>query len=288
MRKAIVLQHSQLLANGAPAFDVTFDLEDGAKVGREEELLHTAMQLLRDSDNAFNRVGVRVHQPTSKWFESELETLGYECGHQIAYITIPKVTQLTDINRAEDALSRGLQRAGTIRKIPVHVLMETPLAFDIAVDIAAHPQVETLDFGLMDFISELGGVIPAACMRSPGQFQHQLIREVKGRLVMAAAANKKIASHNVTVDVRNPEQAFHDAQQARFEFGFLRMWSIHPTQIDPIIRAFTPSPAEIEEAHKILDAAQATSWGPIEYEGFLHDRASYRYYWGLLQRQRGV
>ena len=37
-------------------------------------------------------------------------------------------------------------------------------------------------------------------------------------------------------------------------------------------------------AATLLAAAQDAAWGPIQHEGKLHDRASYRYYWELLQR----
>jgi len=66
------------------------------------------------------------------------------------------------------------------------------------------------------------------------------------------------------------------------------MWSIHPGQIEPIIRGMTPSQDEIAEAREIIDAAQAASWGPIEVKGRLHDRASYRYYWGVLAQSGRV
>ncbi|MEN9844796.1 MAG: hypothetical protein RLZZ612_2625, partial [Pseudomonadota bacterium] len=33
----------------------------------------------------------------------------------------------------------------------------------------------------------------------------------------------------------------------------------------------------------IVQAAQA-AWGPIQVKGKLHDRASYRYYWQVLER----
>ena len=36
----------------------------------------------------------------------------------------------------------------------------------------------------------------------------------------------------------------------------------------------------------ILLAAQKAEWGPIQYAGELHDRASYRYYWEVLQKAR--
>jgi citrate lyase subunit beta/citryl-CoA lyase len=37
---------------------------------------------------------------------------------------------------------------------------------------------------------------------------------------------------------------------------------------------------------QILEKAQSVAWGPIQYKGRLHDRASYRYYWMILQRAK--
>jgi citrate lyase subunit beta/citryl-CoA lyase len=45
-----------------------------------------------------------------------------------------------------------------------------------------------------------------------------------------------------------------------------------------------PDFSEVESASAILSAAQDKDWGPIQHEGRLHDRASYRYYWALLSR----
>ena len=62
------------------------------------------------------------------------------------------------------------------------------------------------------------------------------------------------------------------------------MWSIHPDQIKPIVKALSPRSAEINEAIAILQAAQDKQWGPIEIQGRLHDRASYRYFWTVLKK----
>jgi citrate lyase subunit beta/citryl-CoA lyase len=64
------------------------------------------------------------------------------------------------------------------------------------------------------------------------------------------------------------------------------MWSIHPNQIRPILDAMRPDFSEVETANAIITAAEAADWGPIQHAGKLHDRASYRYYWQLLQRAR--
>jgi citrate lyase subunit beta/citryl-CoA lyase len=45
-----------------------------------------------------------------------------------------------------------------------------------------------------------------------------------------------------------------------------------------------PDFSEVQAAAEILIAAQDKDWGPIQHDGKLHDRASYRYYWELLDR----
>jgi citrate lyase subunit beta/citryl-CoA lyase len=89
---------------------------------------------------------------------------------------------------------------------------------------------------------------------------------------------------NVTLDLKNPYAAYGDARRARMEFGFLRQWSIYPTQIQPIVDAMKPDYSEVETGAAILLAAQQADWGPIQHTGELHDRATYRYYWEVLQK----
>jgi citrate lyase subunit beta/citryl-CoA lyase len=62
------------------------------------------------------------------------------------------------------------------------------------------------------------------------------------------------------------------------------MWSIHPEQISTSIEAFAPVASEIDDAITILQDAQAAHWAPISFHGVLHDRASYRHYWYVLER----
>ena len=57
---------------------------------------------------------------------------------------------------------------------PLHVLIETHGALEDVRMIAALPQVESLSFGVMDFVSAHYGAIPSAAMRSPGQFTQAL------------------------------------------------------------------------------------------------------------------
>ena len=175
---------------------------------------------------------------------------------------------------------------GIQRQIPVHVLIETHGALHEVHEIAALPWLQVLDFGLMDFVSGHHGAIPASAMRSPGQFEHRLLARAKAEVVAAALAHGVVPAHNVTLDLKNVETTYSDASRARNEFGFMRMWSIYPTQIQAIVDAMKPDYSEVEDAANILLAAQQAEWGPIQYAGELHDRATYRYFWEVLQKAK--
>jgi citrate lyase subunit beta/citryl-CoA lyase len=62
------------------------------------------------------------------------------------------------------------------------------------------------------------------------------------------------------------------------------MWSIHPAQIRPILAAMSPDAAEVSKACEIILAGKAQDWAPISHQGQLHDRASYRFFWQVLER----
>ena len=146
--------------------------------------------------------------------------------------------------------------------------------------------MQVLDFGLMDFVSGHHGALHASNMRSPGQFEHPIIVHAKAQVVSAALAHGVVPAHNVSLDLKNPYNVFRDAWRARNDFGFLRMWSIHPSQIQAIVDAMKPELGEVQDAAAMRIAAQRANWGPIQYQGELHDRATYRYFWELLQKAK--
>lgn len=283
IRKALELQ-SSLQADGIPLFDITADCEDGAPTGREHEHAVLVAELIASSDNRFSRLGARIHDISHPAWQDELETIVGRAGLQLAYLVLPKPESVADVQTQIAALDQARARHGIAREIAVHVLIETPGALRDAWQIAALPRVESLDFGLMDFVSAHHGAIPAPAMRTPGQFSHPLIVRAKCEIAAAALGNGIVPAHNITTEFRNIAVVTEDARRARQEFGFLRMWSIHPNQIEPIVLAMRPSFDETAEASTILSAAAAAGWGPIQIDGRLHDRASYRYYWELLQR----
>lgn len=280
MKKALDLQ-----ASSPVPFDVTLDLEDGTPLGREREHAEMVAELLRGlSKDRPGRVGVRVHDIRHPHCEDDLEIIARAAGDRLAYIVLPKARNRGDVEYFASLLQEIASKTARHATWPLHILIESQRALDEVFAIAAHPDVETLDFGSMDFISDHSGAIPSSCMRSPGQFDHALMHRAKTRIVAAALLYGRVPVHNVTLDVRDPTQTEADARRARTEFGFSRMWSVHPNQIQPIIRGMSPTHDEAERAVRILSAAQDDDWGPVRIDDELYDRASYRYEWTVLRR----
>ncbi len=269
-----------------PLFDITCDCEDGAAAGKEREHAEMVARLVNSPANQLKMAGARIHDYTHPAWKQDVDILVANAGENLAYLTLPKPTSVTQAGEMIEYIQKKAAQHGIKRDIPIHVLVETHGALKDAFAIAALPWMQVLDFGLMDFISGHHGAIPAAAMRSPAQFEHRLIARAKAEVVAAALTYGVIPSHNVSLDLKNVYATYLDACRARQEFGFLRMWSIYPAQIQPIVDAMKPDFAEVETAATILLAAQQADWGPIQHAGELHDRATYRYFWEVLQKAR--
>ncbi len=278
MRKSLALQAELTAEFGACVFDVTLDCEDGAPVGGEAE--HAALVTeLALSAPAGARVAVRVHAVDHPAFEADVAQIVGRAGSGLCHVMLPKVETPADVDRAAAALD-----AAGARDLPLHALIESPAAVHRAFDIAAHPRIQSLSFGLMDFVSAHGGAIPSAGMTSSGQFSHPLVLRAKLEISSACHAHGKVPAHGVVTEFKDVAALQASARRAAHELGFTRMWSIHPDQIRPIVSAFAPAADEVDEAATVIERAAAVAWAPVQVAGRLHDRASYRYFWQVLER----
>jgi len=278
MRKSLQLQAEMTQEYGTCVFDVTLDCEDGAPVGGEAEhaALVTELALAAAPDA---RVAVRVHPVDHSSFDADVAHIAGRAGDRLVHIMVPKVESVQDVQRAAAALD-----AAGATDLPLQVLIESPAAVHRAFDIAAHPRVQSLSFGLMDFVSAHGGAIPSDGMAAQGQFTHPLVVRAKLEIASACHANGKVPSHCVVTEFSDVQAMRQAALRAAREFGYTRMWSIHPAQIRPILEAMAPTEAEIVRASEIILAAHTAQWAPISHAGQLHDRASYRFFWQVLER----
>ena len=217
-------------------------------------------------------------------FEADGRHRGARAGARLAYLMMPKPRGLADVQRAVRAIDAASRAAGLAQPIPLHALVETHGALREVQALAAHPRIESLSFGLMDFVSAHRGAIPASAMSA-----ERPVRAPAGACApswrspppaMPSPRRRRTAwspSSRTEARCRPPP-----TRPAR-ELGYTRMWSIHPAQIRAIVDAFAPSTAEVDQAIEIMLAAQAADWAPIRHRDTLHDRASYRYFWQVLR-----
>ena len=297
MVKSLQLQGEMMQEFGACVFDVTLDCEDGAPVGGE---LHHAKMVVALVQSAYQapdliagsqrrRVGVRLHAVDHPAFLSDVATVVGGAGAHLSYVMVPKVESVADVHRAAAAIDAVAMNSPAL---PLHVLIESPGAVHHAFDIASHPRVQSISFGLMDFVSSHGGAIPASAMGvrraddglTLDQFHHPLVVRAKTEIASACHAAGKVPSHCVVTEFKDATTLLQAARTAARAFGYTRMWSIHPDQIRPILEAFAPDEDEVAQAAVIIEAAELQNWAPISVAGTLHDRASFRYYWQVLER----
>ena len=308
MVKSLQMQAEYMREFGVCVFDVTLDCEDGAPVGGEFNHANMVVALANSAVTApeliatglHRRIGVRVHAVDHPAFASDVETIVGQAASALSYVMVPKVESLDDVRRALAAIdaAQAAHAAPFAAPLALHVLIESPMAVRQAFAIASHPRVESLSFGLMDFVSSHGGAIPAAAMGVDAalgddnldQFHHPLVLRAKAEVASACHVHGKVPSHCVVTEMHDSQIVESSARRAADALGFTRMWSIHPSQIRPILRAFAPRSEAVEVAAALIVAAQAAQWAPIAVSGRLHDRASYRYFWQVLERahQTGV
>jgi citrate lyase subunit beta/citryl-CoA lyase len=299
MLKSLQLQADMHQEFGACVFDVTLDCEDGAAVGGEADhaqmVAALANQPVTESRSADipwrRRIGVRTHAVHHAAFAGDVQTIVGTAAAGLSFVMIPKVESLADVQLAVAQIDAAAGQA-IESPLPIHVLIESARAVQGLAAIAGHPRVESVSFGLMDFVSSHAGAIPSSAMRvrtandlaSLDQFHHPLVVRAKLEITSACHAAGKVPSHCVVTEFRDAEVVERSARYAANALGFTRMWSIHPDQIRPILRAFTPGADEVDQATQIIVEAGRQQWAPIAVAGVLHDRASYRYFWQVLER----
>jgi citrate lyase subunit beta/citryl-CoA lyase len=302
MVKSLAMQAELAQEFGTCVFDVTLDCEDGAAVGAERDHAFMVLALVNQahiaSKNAANnltaRVAARVHPVDHPAFEQDVEIIVGGAAKALCHVMLPKVDSRAEVERAVAAVDRAARAAGRVDPLPVHVLVESPLAVHHVADIVSHPRVQSASFGLMDFVSAHGGAIPACAMGTSAnssaadldQFSHPVVVRAKLEISAACHAFGKVASHCVVTEFKDSARLEKAAKRASQTLGYGRMWSIHPDQIRPILAAFAPEASEVDQASQIICKAHAQDWAPISVAGKLHDRASYRYYWQVLLRAR--
>lgn len=231
-------------ACNAGADAVILDLEDAVTVGKKAEAREAIAAWLSPESPVY----VRINDPATEWYEDDLEAA---VRPGLAGIMVPK---------AEDPeqLAQLSSRIGEIRLIPT---IETALGVWNARAVAEAPGVERLAFGSIDLQLDAG---------ITGEGEELLY--ARSRTVLASrVAGILPPLDGVTVALDDPGQLEADVKRAQ-RLGFGGKICIHPKQVKPVNRGFSPSKEEVAWAERVIQAAETTTSGAIQIDGELIDR----------------
>jgi citrate lyase subunit beta / citryl-CoA lyase len=241
------------------ADEVILDLEDAVAAEDKEQARDLAVATLAGHPLG-PTTALRVNARSTPWWEDDLRAAAQA---RPDVVVLPKVESAEDVTAAAEMLPDG---------IGLEAQIETARGLAEAERIAAAGNgLEALVFGPADMAASLG--VPVLTIGA-GNAEYAL-----RRIVVAARAFGLQAVDGPHGRLGDDLGLVLSARRA-LEHGYDGKWVIHPSQIEPVNRIFTPSPAEIERAQRILGAAS----GAARFEGELIDEASRKLAESLLMR----
>jgi len=239
--------------------EVIVDLEDAVAADDKERARELAVEAIRRGPLA-RTTALRVNGRSTPWWEDDLRAAAAE---RPDVVVLPKVESPEDVSAAADQLPDSVGLEAQIETARGLVEVER-----IA---AAGAGLEALVFGPADLAASLA--VPVLTIGA-GTSDYAL-----ARMVAAARAYGLQALDGPHARLGDDLGLVLSARRA-YEHGYDGKWVIHPSQIEPVNSIFTPSPAELERAQRILEAAT----GAARFEGELVDEASRKLAESLLRR----
>ena len=210
-------------------------------------------------------------------------------GHKLDVIMLPKVEGAWDIHYLDQLLAQLEARHSLGRPILIHAILETPEGVNNVQSIAsASPRMHGISLGPADLAAaramkttRVGGGHPGykvlGDVSTDGHrsaSQQDLWHYTLAKMVDACAATGIKPFYGPFGDFSDPE-----ACEAQFRNAFLMgcagAWSLHPSQIAIARRVFSPDPAEVADARKIL-AAMPDGAGAVMIDGKMQDDATWK------------
>jgi citrate lyase beta subunit len=250
----------------AAAWDVDtiiMDLEDGVAQNRKLEARATiAGALLHLSFGPRERL-VRLNHISTGLPPDEIAAT--VAGRPDGYV-IPKAEHPQELL----AVDRLLAQAEDAQRLPARslrlfVMIETALGvMNLREIAAATPRLEGLIFGAEDLAGDIGSLRTKAAWE---------VFYARSAVVTAAAAFGLQSFDMVYTDFNDPAGLEEESRFAR-GLGFTGKTCIHPNQTPVVNRAFSPAPAEVERAQRLVAAfeeQQAAGAGAFTFEGKMVD-----------------
>lgn len=257
-------------SSALPVDAVMLDLEDGVAPSNKPEARDMLADVLRGERlHQSQACYVRVNSSRHPDIEGDLDAV---VTGSLDGLVLPKVESSDEVNSFADRIaelerSRGIER-GRVRLL---LAIESPRALVNAPQLAqCSPRVSGLIFGAEDFGLEIG--LPTV---REGEARELVF--ARSSVVVAAAMAGVQSVDGVWPDIGDQAGLLRDCRQSR-RLGFTGKSLIHPSQVDPINEAFTPSQDDIALASEVIDAfvqAQSRGEGAVAFRGQLIDKPIY-------------
>ncbi|HEY7414395.1 MAG TPA: CoA ester lyase [Ktedonobacteraceae bacterium] len=267
-------------AAASSADQVMFDLEDGCAVSQKVEARKTVIEALNTLDFKNKMRAFRPNNIRTKFFYRDLIEVVEAAGPRIDIVVIPKCYGPEDVLFVDRFLTQIEENMGfEIGRIKLEALIESADAVLHAEQIAkSTPRLDGLIFGLVDFAGDIGA-------QELGSEQFFYYNYAKAKCITAARAAGITVVDSITTAIRDAEACSRDAHMAA-RMGFDGKWAIHPSQIDIINEAFTPTPEEIKRASRVVDEYEKADTqggvGAIVIDDEMVDAAMLRLEWKRL------
>ncbi|BBX98665.1 CoA ester lyase [Mycobacterium lacus] len=231
-------QYQTALQSGADV--CTLDLEDSVPPAQRADARRRASQMFDGPSTGCVRA-LRINSMRTTDGLRDILALAYGAIQPDALL-VPKVTGAHDLLMLQDMLGK---QHGNIAFLAT---IETAAGLASVEEIAtATPRVRALVFGAADIAAELGI-----------SMEWEPLLYARSRIVAAAAAAGIPAIDAPTFDLSSDLALKIDVNRSR-ELGFQGKAAVHPRQVAVINDAFTPLPAEVEHARRIIDMAEGGS-----------------------------
>lgn len=185
-----------------------------------------------------------------------------------AYV-VPKANSADDVLAIAELIDHGESLSdipsGTTRILPIAT--ETPGAIFKLDDIArAHARNAALLWGMEDLAVELA----ARATRTGSGDILDVFKTVRSLALLAGAAAGIGIIDTPMTDINALDRLADEASEAA-RMGFTGKLAIHPSQVEPINRAFTPSVEEIADAEEILRLSREGGGSAFRFKGRMID-----------------
>ena len=266
------------------------NLEDAVPLESKEAARKGFIEMAKAHDFGTTGLWVRINALNSPWMLDDVMQIVSEVGNKLDVIMMPKVEGEWDIHYLDQLLAQLEARHNIKKPILIHAILETAEGVkNVEAIAAASPRMHGMSLGPADLAASrgmkttrVGGGHPdykvladsteAGSTRS--SFQQDLWHYTIARMVDACMANGIKAFYGPFGDFSDPQACEAQFRNA-FLMGCVGAWSLHPSQVAIAKSVFSPDPAEVAFAKRILDAMPDGS-GAVMIDGKMQDDATWK------------